>query len=88
MHNACTSTWQVRDVKDPYIQKVAQYIQENHVVGDQLKRSVRENILQLVAMKSWRGSRHELGLSIHGKTHSNSATAKRLRHITMYDTSR
>ena len=79
---------QVKDVKDPYVQKVAQHIQDNYVVGDQLKRSIRDNILQLMEMKSHRGTRHELGLSLYGRTHSNNMTAKKLRHVDMYDTSR
>mmetsp|Transcript_37625 Transcript_37625/g.83767 ORF Transcript_37625/g.83767 Transcript_37625/m.83767 type:complete len:124 (-) Transcript_37625:932-1303(-) len=78
----------VRDVKEPYIQKVAQYIQDNYLVGDELKRSIRENILQLIDMNSYRGTRHQLGLSLSGKTHSNNSTAKRLRHVKMYDTSK
>lgn len=66
MHACCQSTpmvwsiWlKVKDVKEPYIKKVAQYIQENMVVGDPLKRQIRENILQLIEMKSYRGSRWE-----------------------------
>uniref|UniRef100_A0A7S0X159 Ribosomal protein S13 n=1 Tax=Chlamydomonas leiostraca TaxID=1034604 RepID=A0A7S0X159_9CHLO len=78
----------VKDVKEPYIEKVVQYIQDNHLVGDQLKRQIRENILSLIEIKSYRGSRHEGGLSISGGTHSNSRTAKKLRHHVMYDTSK
>ncbi|KAG1657806.1 hypothetical protein FOA52_006582 [Chlamydomonas sp. UWO 241] len=78
----------VKDVNELYIQKVAQHIEENYVVGDQLKRSIRDNILQLVAMKANRGIRHQHGLSLTGRTHSNNSTAKRLRHLEMYDTSR
>lgn len=48
---------QVQDVKEPYIKKVAAYIQDNYVVGDQLKRQIRNNILQLIDMKSYRGNR-------------------------------
>jgi ribosomal protein S13 len=48
---------QVKDVKDQYIQKASQYIQEHYVVGDALKRSIRENILTMMKIKSWRGSR-------------------------------
>ncbi|GAX81316.1 hypothetical protein CEUSTIGMA_g8747.t1 [Chlamydomonas eustigma] len=78
----------VKEVKEQYVQKVAQHIHTNYVVGDQLKRNIRDNILQLIEMKSFRGSRHELGLSIRGRTHSNNSTAKKLRHVIMYDTSR
>ncbi len=70
------------------MQKVEQHIQENLVVGDHLKRSIRDNILKLVDMKSQRGFRHKQGLSQHGRTHSNNSTAKKLKHLVMYDTSR
>ncbi|MEW5313098.1 MAG: hypothetical protein WDW38_004691 [Sanguina aurantia] len=78
----------VKDVKEALMQKVAQHIQENYSVGDQLKRSIREDILRLVGNKSRRGTRHEFGLPISGHTHSNASTAKKLRHLIMYDTSR
>lgn len=81
---------QVRDVKEQYVQKVAKYIQENHVVGDQLKRSIRENILSLVNMKSFRGARHELGLprSKRTHTHTNANTSRIRRYLDLYDTSK
>ncbi len=79
---------QVKDVKEEYIQAVSKHIQDNYVVGDQLKRSIRDNILRLIDMKSQRGFRHEHGLSLTGRTHSNNRTAKKLRHVDMYDTSR
>lgn len=48
---------QVRDVKEESLLKVAAHIQENYVVGDQLKRTLRERILGMISMKSYRGSR-------------------------------
>eukprot|EP00798_Chlamydomonas_sp_ICE-L_P019209 gene19209-25827_t len=42
----------------------------------------------ILKVEHYRGSRHEHGLSIKGRTHSNSQTAKKLKHVTMYDTSR
>ncbi len=79
---------QVKDVDQLHFQRVVQHIQEKYVVGDQLKRSIRDNILRLIDIKSYRGVRHVLGLSQHGRTHSNNSTAKKLRHHIMYDTSR
>uniref|UniRef100_A0A7S3RAC8 Ribosomal protein S13 n=1 Tax=Dunaliella tertiolecta TaxID=3047 RepID=A0A7S3RAC8_DUNTE len=78
----------VRDVKEPYIHKVAQYIQDNYTVGDQLRREVRQNILRLMDIKCYRGTRHDQALSISGRTHSNSQTARKLKHHIMLDTSR
>eukprot|EP00200_Dunaliella_tertiolecta_P006020 CAMPEP_0202355894 /NCGR_PEP_ID=MMETSP1126-20121109/10595_1 /ASSEMBLY_ACC=CAM_ASM_000457 /TAXON_ID=3047 /ORGANISM="Dunaliella tertiolecta, Strain CCMP1320" /LENGTH=132 /DNA_ID=CAMNT_0048948579 /DNA_START=112 /DNA_END=511 /DNA_ORIENTATION=+ len=45
----------VRDVKEPYIHKVAQYIQDNYTVGDQLRREVRQNILRLMDINATEG---------------------------------
>lgn len=78
----------MKDIKEPYLQRVIQHVQENHVVGDELKRSIRENILQLMEIKSYRGSRHEQALPLRQKTHNNGKTAKKLRHYIMYDTSK
>ncbi|KAL6763452.1 mitochondrial ribosomal protein S13 [Haematococcus lacustris] len=78
----------VRDIKEPHLQRVSQYIQDHFVVEDQLKRGIRENILRLMNIKCRRGTRHELGLPIAGQTKSNSATARKLKHHVMYDTSR
>ncbi|KAF5831375.1 hypothetical protein DUNSADRAFT_13191 [Dunaliella salina] len=86
--NEFESTFQVRDVKEPYIQKVAQYIQDNYTVGDQLRREVRQNILRLMEIKCYRGTRHEQALPISGGTHSNAKTARKLKHHVMLDTSR
>mmetsp|Transcript_18909 Transcript_18909/g.32338 ORF Transcript_18909/g.32338 Transcript_18909/m.32338 type:complete len:124 (+) Transcript_18909:20-391(+) len=78
----------VRDVKEETLLKVAAHIQETYVVGDQLKRSIRENILAMIGMGSYRGRRHELGLSISGHTQTNNTNAKKLKHHVLYDTSR
>ena len=75
----------MKDVSPAFIQKVADHIQENYSVGDELKRSIRDRILAFVDMKSERGHRHVKGLSLHGRTHSNNSTAKRLNFIKMYD---
>lgn len=78
----------VKDIKEQHIQRVSQYIQDNYVVGDSLKRNLRENILQMIRLKTYRGQRHELGLAIAGHTQSNNKNAKKLRHHIMYDTSK
>lgn len=78
----------VKDIKEQHVQRVSQYIQENHVVGDPLRRSIRENILSMIQLQTYRGRRHELGLSISGHTQSNNKNAKKLRHHLMYDTSK
>ncbi|KAJ9513720.1 hypothetical protein QJQ45_015479 [Haematococcus lacustris] len=47
----------VRDIKEPHLQRVSQYIQDHFVVEDQLKRGIRENILRLMNIKCRRGTR-------------------------------
>ena len=54
VHHWCS---QVRDVKEPYVHRVAQYIQDHFIVGDPLKRQLRQNILRLMDIKCYRGSR-------------------------------
>ncbi len=39
---------QVRDVKDEYLQRIQQHINDHYVVGDTLKRQVRDNVLREV----------------------------------------
>ena len=58
------------------------------MVGDQLRRHMRENILRLVGSGSYRGSRHTHGLPQRAHTHGNAKTAKKLNHLEMYDTSK
>ncbi|PNW72289.1 hypothetical protein CHLRE_16g674350v5 [Chlamydomonas reinhardtii] len=79
----------VKDVKDSYIQKVTAYIEANFVTGDTLKRQVRENVLEEVAINSRRGVRHTLGLPVSSaQTRSNGVNARKLRPLLLYDTSR
>ncbi len=55
---------QVKDLKEHQAQRVAQYIQQHYTVGDELKRSIRDNVLALIRMQSYRGQRwgaHTLG---------------------------
>jgi len=60
---------QVRDVREPAIQRVAQHIQDNYTVGDQLKRELRQNILRLTDIKCYRGTRcaRVLPVSVRGR---------------------
>lgn len=75
-----------KDVKESYVQQVQQYIQDNHLVGDALKRKIRDDILQMMHMRCYRGVRHEAGLPVHGqRTGRNASTAKKLIHHIMYD---
>lgn len=79
----------VKDIKESYVQKVTAYVEEHYTTGDTLKRQIREGILQQVAVGSRRGTRHQLGLPVgSANTRSNANTAKKVRPLIMYDTSR
>lgn len=61
-------------------------INERHKVGDELKRSIRDDILRLIEAKTYRGRRHELGLPVRGqRTSTNAATARKFKRHLMYD---
>lgn len=73
-------------LQDSHVRQLTEFIQANYVVGDELKRSVRDNILKLINMRAYRGMRHELGLPVNGqRTHSNASTAKKFKWHLMYD---
>lgn len=53
----------------------------NHIykMGNELDTEVIKNVKRLVAIKSRRGIRLNLGLTIKGRTHANGKTSKRVR---------
>ncbi|KAF6260033.1 hypothetical protein COO60DRAFT_1686135 [Scenedesmus sp. NREL 46B-D3] len=66
--------------------EVVALINERCKVGDELKRSMRDDILRLIEAKTYRGKRHSLGLPVRGqKTSSNAQTARKLKRHQMYD---
>ncbi|KAG2491894.1 hypothetical protein HYH03_009846 [Edaphochlamys debaryana] len=79
----------VKDVKEAYLARVAAYLETHFTTGDALKRQVRDNVLQEVAINSRRGVRHQLGLPVTGaQTRNNGVTTRKLRPLFQYDTSR
>jgi small subunit ribosomal protein S13 len=55
-------------------------------VGDELKRSMRDDILRLIEAKTYRGRRHELGLPVRGqRTSTNAQTARKFKRHIQYD---
>jgi small subunit ribosomal protein S13 len=68
------------------VRRLTEFIQANYLVGDELKRSVRDSILKLINMKCYRGLRHSAGLPVHGqRTHTNASTARKFRWHLIYD---
>ncbi|KIZ07231.1 Ribosomal protein S13 [Monoraphidium neglectum] len=76
----------VMDVKASHVRQVVAIIDERYKVGDELKRSIRDNILRLIEAKTYRGRRHELGLPVRGqRTSTNAQTARKFKRHIMYD---
>lgn len=68
------------------MRQLTDFIQVKYVVGDELKRSIRDDILKLINMRCYRGVRHSLGLPVHGqRTHTNASTARKFRWHILYD---
>ncbi|AQT69830.1 30S ribosomal protein S13 [Anaerohalosphaera lusitana] len=59
------------------VSRIAQIIQNNHVVEGQLRRRVAQNIGRLRDIRCYRGVRHQRGLPVRGQmTQSNARTRK------------
>ena len=58
------------------INKIQNIIDKNFQVGGELKREIQKNIQRLKEIGSWRGTRHNRRLPIHGRTKTNSRTTR------------
>jgi small subunit ribosomal protein S13 len=66
--------------------KVVAILNERYKIGDELKRSIRDDILRLIEAGTYRGKRHELGLPVRGqRTHTNAQTARKFKRHVLYD---
>jgi small subunit ribosomal protein S13 len=64
------------DLSDEEISKIAQMLGQYRLEGD-LRREVSQNIRRLIAINSYRGSRHRKGLPVRGqRTRTNARTRK------------
>lgn len=64
-------------LKEEEIAKLNALLQSEYTVEGDLRREVQNNIKRLVAIHSYRGLRHKLGLPVRGqRTRSNSRTRK------------
>ncbi len=71
----------MRDLKQHQVKRVSEYIQDNFTVGDNLKRELRENILTMIRLQTWRGTRCVASARTTGpsKVARGHATAHELR---------
>jgi small subunit ribosomal protein S13 len=73
----------VKDLTEPEIAKVRQYIDKNYRVEGDLQREVGQNIKRLKEINSYRGLRHKANLPVHGQRTKTNARTKRGKKITM-----
>ncbi len=65
------------ELADADVARIAQHLQERYTVEGDLRRRTAQDIRRLVSIKSYRGSRHQRGLPVHGqRTQTNARTRK------------
>lgn len=67
----------VRDLTDDEIARLREFIDRNHVVEGELRKTVRQNIQRLIEVNCYRGLRHRRGLPVRGQRTRTNARAKR-----------
>ena len=73
----------VKDLSEPEISKLREFIDKNLRVEGDLQREVSLNIKRLKEINSYRGLRHKANLPVHGQRTKTNARTKRGRKITM-----
>ena len=67
----------VKDLATEQIILISNFISEHYKVEGDLKREVLSNIKALIEMRSYRGMRHAVGLTVRGQRTKNNNGAKR-----------
>jgi small subunit ribosomal protein S13 len=67
----------VKDLKDAEVARLRQVIEEGYKVEGALRAEVGANVKRLIAINSYRGTRHKKGMPCHGqRTKTNARTRK------------
>lgn len=67
----------VRDLTDPEVAKIRDWIEENIEVEGDLRREVQQHIKRKIEIGSYKGIRHRKGLPVRGqRTQTNARTRK------------
>jgi small subunit ribosomal protein S13 len=73
----------VKDLTEPEIIKLREYIDKNYHVEGDLQREISLNIKRLKEINSYRGLRHKANLPVRGQRTKTNARTKRGRKVTM-----
>lgn len=71
---------EINFVNKEHLEWIEKYIKTHHLVFEDLEKQTEGNVDELIAMRSYRGLRHSLGLPAHGqRTRSNAINARNNR---------
>lgn len=74
----------VKDLTEGEIGRIREVLEKNYKVEGDLRREVSLNVSRLKEVGSYRGTRHKLGLPVHGqRTKTNSRTKRGGKRVTV-----
>ncbi len=74
----------VKDLTEAEVARIRELVEKNFKVEGDLRREVSQNISRLKEVGSYRGTRHKLGLPVHGqRTKTNSRTKRGGKRVTV-----
>jgi len=73
----------VKDLTEDELKKIREIISKGYTVEGDLRREVRMNVSRLKDINSYRGTRHKLGLPVHGQRTKTNSRTKRGKKITV-----
>lgn len=73
----------VKDLTEPEITKLREYIDKTYHVEGDLQREIGLNIKRLKEINSYRGLRHKANLPVRGQRTKTNARTKRGKKVTM-----
>ena len=75
----------IKDVDEEKLKMIREIIDKNYKVEGDLRKEISINIKRLKEIGSWRGSRHQKGLPVHGQqTRTNCRTRRGNVRKTMF----
>jgi small subunit ribosomal protein S13 len=72
----------VKDLTEAEVGRIREIIEKDYKVEGDLRREVAQNVNRLKEVGSYKGTRHKLGLPVHGqRTKTNSRTKRSKRGV-------